>query len=418
MIQNFACIDLHSLRAPRSRDVSKHNLCLFPIKEIPGKMLSRAQKLQALMELTRNNLIVCECIHRITSAVVPQRVRITERIDVLAQFKTLKTELADFIEPYFANFLNCALECMLVCGFVVFTSKQHTLHDKEIEIPVVLPLGSFLWEVRPVSKDTNKHFVKNKALYYYEITCIHHDLKPHELHIWSIRNPVPSNQIMPSRFDGILADFLELQNFEIMIRRIDEWNSMKHITTSESVSIPRDQTTDGISLLDDFRRYIMSGQHSGISSNYMVMCGAEENNAREDPSNLANSWIQNFSFSAGKGDSTCVHLLPPNTITNELGPLELKHNRDEFYKRFRKNVMGFFEITPFDEVGGQNSGNIAYEVQVIGMRRLSQLSIDMLEHVYAQTFEIDIQNVKISMPRPAMPQSLLSRAGSGKQKSP
>jgi len=384
-------------------------------------MLSQTQKLQALVELTRNDLTVRGCINRITSAIVPQRVRITERTGMLAQFKTLRPELAEFMEPYLANFLNAALESMIVCGFVVFVIKRHTLHEKEIEIPVLLPLGSFTWEVRPVSKDTNQRLVKHGALYYYEITCVHHDLKAHKLHICHNSNPVPSTHIMPSRFDGILADFIELQNFETMLRRIDEWNSTKHITTSESVLAPRDQTTDGISLLDDFRRYIMSGQHSGINSNYMVMCGAEASASREDPSNIANSWIKNFSFSEGKGDSTCVHLLPPNTTTNELGPLELKHDRVEFYRRFQKRVMGFFEMTPFDEIAGQDTGNLAYEVQVMGMRRLSVLGIEMLEYVYATTFEIDTQNVKISMPRPAMPETLrrTSRSpGKAKQKSP
>jgi hypothetical protein len=384
-------------------------------------MLSQRQKLQALVELSRNNLIVRACINRISSAVLPQRVHITERTGVLAQFKALKPELAEFMSLHFAKFLHAALESMLVCGFVVFVIKRHMLHDKAIELPVVLPLGAFTWEVRPVTKDANKRFVKHDALYYYEIECVHHDFKPHELHVCHVENPAPSTHIMPSRFDGMLADFLDLQNFEMMIRRIDDWNSTKHITTSETVLAPRDQTTDGISLLDDFRRYIMSGQHSGISSNYMVMCGEEASASREDPSNLANSWIENFSFSNKKGDSTCVHLLPPNTATNELGPLELKHNRDEFYKRFQKKVMSFFEMTPFDEVSGQDSGSIAYEVQVMGMRRLSVLCIRVLEYAYAQTFEIDIENVKISMPRPVMPLSIRNTSrspGKAKQKSP
>ncbi len=87
---------------------------------------------------------------------------------------------------------------------------------------------------------------------------------------------------------------------EALARRVDDWNSTKHITTSEKVDAPRDQTTDGISLLDDFRRYIMSGQHTGISSNYMMMSGPEGVAPREDPSNVANSWINDFSFAGEK----------------------------------------------------------------------------------------------------------------------
>ena len=77
-------------------------------------MLSQRQKLQALVELSRNNLIVRACINRISSAVLPQRVHITERTGVLAQFKALKPELAEFMSLHFAKFLHAALESMLV----------------------------------------------------------------------------------------------------------------------------------------------------------------------------------------------------------------------------------------------------------------------------------------------------------------
>ena len=68
----------------------------------------------------------------------------------------------------------------------------------------------------------------------------------------------------------------------------------KNIMTLEKVDAPRDQTTHCISLLEDFRSYIMSCQHTGISSNYMMMSGPEGTIGREDPSNTAHSWIQDF----------------------------------------------------------------------------------------------------------------------------
>jgi hypothetical protein len=36
-----------------------------------------------------------------------------------------------------------------------------------------------------------------------------------------------------------------------------EWNSRKHLTTTERVGLPKDVTTEGLSLLDDFRRYLI-----------------------------------------------------------------------------------------------------------------------------------------------------------------
>lgn len=371
-------------------------------------MLSRAQKLQALLELVREDSSMRECIHRIASAVIPQKVRIAECTEREAGFQALKPELAQFLDVVFARFLAAAFESLLVCGFVVFVVRRETLHDTVVDTPVALPLGSFTWDVRPVSKDTSRRLVRNNSLYYYEITCLHHDFKAPELNVSYARDPEPNIHVLPSRLDGLLSEFLQLRNFETMTRRIDEWNSMKHITTSETVNIPRDQTTDGISLLDDFRRYIMSGQHSGISTSYMVSSAPGESVSHQDPSNIAHSWIRDFSF-AKESDSACVHLMPPNTTISELGPLELKHDRDEVYKRFRKHVMGFFEMTPFEELRSQSNSTFAVEVQMTGMRRLSSLCERLLEDVYAQIFGIPVTDVKVSMRPPVTPQCLLTQ---------
>ena len=91
-------------------------------------MLSAPPKIQMLIELTRNNLIVRGCIGRVLSAIVPQRVHIRERTGPGAQFKALKPELEKFLESYLSKFLTSALESTLVCGFVVFVIRRHILH--------------------------------------------------------------------------------------------------------------------------------------------------------------------------------------------------------------------------------------------------------------------------------------------------
>lgn len=212
---------------------------------------------------------------------MPERVRIAERTGVQAPFRPLASDLASFLEKHMCVFLQSALESLLVAGFVVFVIRTHELRGKTLEVPVALPLGAFTWSVQPVGRDTKRRFVRDGALYYLEITPLHHDFSGRELHVYQVTEPVPDQDPMPSRVDGILAEFLALQSFEATIRRIDTWNSVKHITTSEAVNAPRDQTTDGITLLDEFRRYIMSGEQSGINQHYMVMSG---NGAqREDP---------------------------------------------------------------------------------------------------------------------------------------
>ena len=189
----------------------------------------------------------------------------------------------------------------------------------------------------------------------------------------------------------------------------------KNIMTSEKVDAPRDQTTHCISLLEDFRRYIMSCQHTGISSNYMMMSGPEGAVGREDPSNTAHSWIQDFSFAGNKGNSTCVHQMPPNISVNELGPLELRYDRQQVYARFERNVMAFFEMSPFSDVGGHSTAAIVCEIEVKGMHRMSAYCSSMLEFVYAATFNVDPTDVLVSLPRPDLPEAVKSQQPASRQ---
>ena len=362
----------------------------------------------------RSNVPVRACISRMLSSVVPKLVSIKERTSESTGFKPLASGLDAFLGKHLAKFLTSALEMTYMCGFVVFVIKREMLHDKEVMIPVILPMGTFTWTVKPILRNTRKRRLKQDSLYYYDITPYHPDVKLEDLHVYSHTDPVPTSEILPSPMDGILDECMHLDNFEGLARRIDEWNSTKHITTSEKVDAPRDQTTDGISLLDDFRRYIMSGQHTGISSNYMMMSGPEGAVGREDPSNTAHSWIQDFSFAGNKGNSTCVHQMPPNISVNELGPLELRYDRQQVYARFERNVMAFFEMSPFSDVGGHSTAAIVCEIEVKGMRRMSAYCSSMLEFVYAATFNVDPTDVLVSLPRPELPEAVKSQQPAGR----
>jgi len=403
---------------------------------------AQAEKLGRLLELVRSNGVVRPCLSRVASYVVPRHVGIRERAGSGPSggaaagsgpsgapaagsgpsgapaaggggFCALAEELDAFLGAHFARFLAGALEMMYACGFVVFVVRRRELRGKVVPVPVLLPLGAFTWRVQAAGRGASgapagagggrKRRGGEEGLFYYEVTPTHPGVRAEELWVYSAADAAPAAEAMPSPLDGLLAEWGHVQAFDALARRTDEWNATKHVTTSEKVDAPRDQTTDGISLLDDFRRYIMSGQHTGISSNYMMMSGPEGAAARDDPSNAANSWIEDFSFGAAKGVATCVHLMPPNTTVGELGALELKHDREQVHARFEKRVLAFFELTEIAGLGGQHTAALACENELRGMRRVSALCATMLEHVYAATFEVEAADVRVALPRPAPP---------------
>ena len=401
---------------------------------------AQAEKLGRLLELVRSNGVVRPCLSRVASYVVPRHVGIRERAGSGPSggaaapaaraaagaaggggFCALAEELDAFLGAHFARFLAGALEMMYACGFVVFVVRRRELRGKVVPVPVLLPLGAFTWRVQAAGAGGGagggagargsagsagggrKRRGGEEGLFYYEVTPTHPGVRAEELWVYSVADAAPAAEAMPSPLDGLLAEWGHVQAFDALARRTDEWNATKHVTTSEKVDAPRDQTTDGISLLDDFRRYIMSGQHTGISSNYVMMSGPEGAAARDDPSNAANSWIEDFSFGAAKGVATCVHLMPPNTTVGELGALELKHDREQVHARFEKRVLAFFELTEIAGLGGQHTAALACENELRGMRRVSALCATMLEHVYAATFEVEAADVRVALPRPAPP---------------
>jgi len=375
------------------------------------------EKLKRLLELVKNNSAVRSCLSRIASYVVPRHVGIRERAGGGGQggFCALAEELDAFLGAHFARFLAGALEMLYACGFVVFVVRRRELRRKVVPVPVLLPLGAFTWRVQAAggagraaegpreAGGARRRRAGEEGLFFYEVMPTHPGVRAEELWVYSAADAAPAAEAMPSPLDGLLAEWEQVQAFDALARRTDEWNSTKHVTTSEKVDAPRDQTTDGISLLDDFRRYIMSGQHTGISSNYMMMSGPEGVAVRDDPSNAANSWIEDFAFGAGKGVATCVHVMPPNTTVGELGALELKQDRELVHARFEKRVLAFFELTEIAALGGEHTAALACENELRGMRRVVALCATMLEHVYAATFEVEAADVRVALPRPAPP---------------
>jgi hypothetical protein len=68
-----------------------------------------------------------------------------------------------------------------------------------------------------------------------------------------------------------------------------------------------------------FRRYLVTGQHVGISRNYMTLNGMRVS-LTENPMKISSSIIHE---QFDKAESAHVHVLPPNTDVNELSSLEL-----------------------------------------------------------------------------------------------
>jgi len=204
-------------------------------------------KLQLLMELVRHNPAVRSCIQRIYIEIVPTAVQVKE------SGRELTPALQRFIGPWLAQFLEHALEIAYVCGFVVFVRRRH----EGIEVPWLLPLSSFTQKTKKCKRELACLYLRRRPL--------HPEITPDDIFVFNFVDPMLDIRILPSQMDGLVPVVRIIRNMERRLESVVEWNSMKHITTSERVDMLKDQTVEGMSLLDSFRRYLHTGEHDGIN---------------------------------------------------------------------------------------------------------------------------------------------------------
>jgi hypothetical protein len=118
-----------------------------------------SSKLELLIDLVLSNPAVRSCIQRVYNEIVPTAVQVKE------SGKELAPDLQGFMGPWLAQFLEHAIEMAYMCGFVVFVRKRH----EGIEVPVLLPIGSFVWAVEAVTSKTRKRKREIACLYRYLI---------------------------------------------------------------------------------------------------------------------------------------------------------------------------------------------------------------------------------------------------------
>ena len=351
-------------------------------------------KRNELVDLVRLNPAVRSCVQRIVCEVVPVELKITE------QNKPLKPELNAIVAPYFAGFLAETIEMAYMCGFVVFVLKKY----QGINVPHLLPLGSFTWSVQASTPETKKRKREEESLFRYDVQPIHPNVSVDDLYVYNFQTPrVQADQCLPSPLDSLLGSIRNIKQMQIKIEKVVEWNSVKHITTSERVDIPKDQTTDGLSLLDDFRHYCVGNTPStSLSKQYMMINGPRGVAAQNDPSVTRDKWIKNFAFNEAMDEPTAkIHMLPPNTDVQELGTLDMNINLQELQQLYLHEVHEFFHFTGATEMGNtKNQAEYISQTEVKSMRQMSNFATRVVVYAYACAFDVPEPTVRVELPQP------------------
>jgi hypothetical protein len=358
------------------------------IKDIRSMSWQHADKMRRLIELVRLNPSVRSCIQRIVSEVVPASVTIMEG------GKPLKADLQRLLGPWMSMFLQNSIEMAYMCGFVVFVRRRH----EGVDLPLLLPLGSFSWGVECVTERTKKRKREQPCMYRYSVRPHHPEIKMDDIFVFDFYPPVLRDEFcLPSPLDSLCTLRSVIDMTEKKIEQVLAWNSTKHVTTSERVNIPKDSTTEGVSLLDDFRRYLVTGQHLGISRNYMTLNGLRAS-LTENPMNLSSSVIHE---QFDKEISAQVHVLPPNTDINELSSLELKTNMLELHDMMQRQVTDFFQMPMITDIGSKDISSFVQRQELKQMRHMTNFCSRLMQYTYAAIYDVPEKTVDVDLPEPS-----------------
>jgi hypothetical protein len=350
--------------------------------------MAEADKMRQLLELIRLHPSVRACIQRILNEVVPESLLISEG------GKPIKPALQRLIGPLLSTFLENSIEMAFMCGFVVFTRTKY----EGIPVPLLLSLGSFSWGVEAVTSRTKKRKREAPCHYRYSVRPHHPEVNVDDLYVFEFLPPAIRNEFcLPSPLDALCSLSNIMRLTQKKLEKVLEWNCQKHIVTSEKVNIPKDTTTEGVCLLDDFRRYLVTGDHLGINKNHMTMNGLRTH-LSQNPSKLSSSLIQaQFKEEA----SERVYTLPPNTEIHELSGLKLEANMTELHDLMQRQVTDFFQMPLLTDIGGKDISSFVQQKELKQMRYMANFGGRLMQYTYAAIFDVQQSTVEVHMEQPS-----------------
>ena len=179
----------------------------------------------------------CACIR---DACLANSIKISE------SGKRLTPDFSDKIRNHFTKFAADAINMFYMCGFVVYYIETRD----GMRVPQTLPLGSFTWRVERVnSRDAVWPF----CLKVRGIDCSFDERK---LHVFT--RDVFSLNVVYSPMEGVVRILDHYISIHESIVNSAANNEKANVLVSENIDI-KDQTLNGIQMLDDARQYMMKG---------------------------------------------------------------------------------------------------------------------------------------------------------------
>tara|TARA_B100001540_G_scaffold284144_1_gene276226 strand:- start:54505 stop:55710 length:1206 start_codon:yes stop_codon:yes gene_type:complete len=348
--------------------------------------------LDQLCSFMTNEPNVQACFKRLMNAVLANDVIFREK------GRRLEPNLMLPLVQHYRSFLRHAMQQSFVCGFVAFYVRR----PNGIPVPFAMPLGSFTWSV----DINNAHYKRRKlengnCVCRYSIHVLHGPISASEIHIVNYRDPVVyqvTDNAVHSPLHNLLVKFKRLESTFHMLTECNQWNAEKHVAITETVDL-KDQTTSGIQLLDEMRRYTLTGQHGHGPTGIMRM-RSRDNQKLNTVNDATISWLQDQFAAKEGGKEAKFHCLPPNMNVQELTTIEAGRELQTLIDDFTTSVYSFFDVPRLSEIGGSNttsSGEQMSRHQYLNVLSTCQFMEHVSRIAYCASFQIEYADVSVTL---------------------
>ena len=345
--------------------------------------------LDSLIDMVARDPDVVSCLHRIYNTVLLNDLVVEEGK------KAVTPLLLRSVNREYKRFFKDAVVLVYMCGFVPY----HFVDVQGTKYPRCLPLGSFTWRVRTDGPGA--------TLADYDVTIIAGSVKQSQLRVFEVETPVlqSSSYDICSPLSGVLNEYLMWKQAEEQQHKTSEWNKCKHFAVTERIDV-KDQSTSGIQLLDEQRRYNLTGQHNNVvHSNLMYLTGGHPtqcvNSAFRHAVHTQFEDAQSDLLGARVGSKrAAVHLMPPNTDVQELSNMDTGTALRDAKEGFQDAVYVFFGLPNINKqlkAAGTRGIPAIHQEQYCNILYMQTLLERLGETTYAQCFGIDPQLVCFSL---------------------
>lgn len=333
-------------------------------------------KFLASVMLTEPN--VKSCCRQICSACLASPMNIYEG------GKKLNPQLLQKLRYHFVKFASDAIAMHYMCGFVVYYIEKRN----GVRLPHTLPLGSFTWSVErlPGQGRTWPFAIKVKG-----IECSFDDRR-----VQVFSPDVPSTKVMYSPMENMV---LLLTNYKTVHDSLTNSirNSEKvNVLISEKIDV-KDQTLNGIQMLDDARLYMMKG--STPLQQYEL--GVRLSGARTDTVNLEREQVmRQTNEMQAKVELTSI---PPNSqVTAITSSTTSTDVLQELYRQYLHACYAYFGIPTSQRNSNSNNADVEASSEAFKVTFISQMVQELLQEAYACCFRVEADQVRVTLSSPTM----------------